>query len=209
MFKKTLVASALALTLGQAAAAATFTTIWEDDFDAAAQGLNATPFGWTVTDGTVDVIGGIPSAYYDFYPMNGNYIDLDGSTGDAGRMTTTQVFNFVAGVVYRIYFTMGQNGAGTDTVKFGFDFLASSITNTGGIAPVMTDQFIDFSVMADVSSALFFEGVGNDNQGLVIDNVILKSLDQVAAVPLPASAPLILLGLSGLAALRRRRSARA
>jgi hypothetical protein len=178
--------------------------MFEDAFDAEAQGLNRDPLtNWDVTDGTIDVIGG-PPEFYNFYPGNGNYIDMDGSTGEAGRMTTNQVFDFVAGVLYRIYFTMGQNGAGTDTLNFGFDFLANSITNTGGIDGSMIDQFVDFTVAANVSSALFFEGTGGDNQGIVVDNVILKSLG-VAPVPLPATAPLVLLALGGLAGLRRRK----
>lgn len=206
MLKSALLSAVMALSFVNVASAATFTILYEDDFDANPVGLNATPSGWNVTGGTVDIIGDRPSPFFNFYPNNGNYIDMDGTSLDAGRMTTTQVFDFLAGVTYRLYFTLGQNGTATETLNFGFDFLADSITGSGGIAPTMVDRFFDFTLASNQSSALFFEGVGGDNQGYIVDNVILKSLDDVSPIPLPATAPLVLLGLAGLTALRRRKS---
>ena len=58
--------------------------IFQDDFNAYALGTpTPSPFGnWTVSDGSVDVIGiGGP---WDLQPGNGRYLDMDGSTGDAG-----------------------------------------------------------------------------------------------------------------------------
>ena len=204
MKKNVLFAAALVLSLGQTASAATFTILFEDDFDSTPNSLNASLAHWNVTEGSVDVIGDRPTASYDFYPGNGNYVDMDGSTGDAGRITTKQVFDFVVGTAYRLYFTMGKNGGGFETLNFGFDFLANSITNEGSI-PTMVDQYVDFTVASNVSSAIYFEGTGGDYHGMIVDNVILKTLNP-SVVPLPATLPLVLLGLGGLVSLRRRKN---
>ena len=63
--------------------------------------LNYTGFAnWTVYSGTVDLIG---NGSYDFLPGDGLYVDLDGSTSDAGVLTTKQSFNFTAGSQYILY----------------------------------------------------------------------------------------------------------
>ena len=83
MFKKSLSAIAF-VTLSASAIAAP--AVFSDNFDANSVGLNAVPAGWSVTNGTVDIIG---SGYFDFIPGSGKYIDLDGSTGKAGNLSKT------------------------------------------------------------------------------------------------------------------------
>jgi hypothetical protein len=58
-------------------------TVFSDDFNTDSLALNQTSFlgGWTVSSGTVDLIG---TGFFDFYPGNGHYVDLDGSTANAG-----------------------------------------------------------------------------------------------------------------------------
>jgi hypothetical protein len=88
-------------------------TIFSDDFDASVSGLNVVPTGWTVIDGTVDVVsGGFCSA--------GLCVDLDGSTNDAGVLSRD--FSLLAGEQYLLTFDLsGNQRGGSDdlVVMFG------------------------------------------------------------------------------------------
>jgi hypothetical protein len=59
-----------------AVAPASAATIFSDNFNTQTPGLNATPSNWTVSAGTVDIIGTGPNgALFDKLPGNGYYID--------------------------------------------------------------------------------------------------------------------------------------
>ena len=99
MMRVLLASAALALALGGAAQA---TVIFSDNFDGEALGApqpNLT--NWNVTSGTVDVIG--QPGFFEFYPGNGRYIDLNGSPG-AGRIETKNPLALIAGKRYAISF---------------------------------------------------------------------------------------------------------
>lgn len=63
--------------------------IFSDNFDANTPVFNTVPIGWTNANaGRVDIIG-VCSGFgplIDVFPGNGCYIDLDGSTGAAGKL---------------------------------------------------------------------------------------------------------------------------
>ena len=65
--------------------------IFQENFEAEGPvALNYNSFSqFTVTDGTVDLIG---NGFFDFYPSQGRYVDLDGSTYNAGVLATTNSF---------------------------------------------------------------------------------------------------------------------
>jgi hypothetical protein len=200
MFKTSALAAVLGLTLSSAASA---TVIFADDFDSNTGVLNGTPSGWDVSNGTVDIIPRSSDGAFNFFPGNGLYIDMDGSTGNAGRIDTVATFNAVAGYSYSISFDYGRNGSGTETLTFGFG--GSSFTlvidGTNSLSNAFTTFTLTFTALTTGTSTLFFEAAGSDNQGPVIDNVSL------AAVPVPAGGLLLLGALGGLAALRRRKTA--
>jgi hypothetical protein len=67
----------------------------------------------------VDLIGN-PS-FFDFLPGNGRYVDLDGSTGDAGKMTSIAL-SLAGGVLHKLSFDLaGSQRGDTNTVAYGID----------------------------------------------------------------------------------------
>lgn len=195
---KTLAAFALAL-LSTASQAQ---TVFSDSFETASLGLNATPAGWAVTNpgGTVDVIGG--ALFGSLCGGSGQCIDLDGSTGLAGVLSRS--VNLNAGTTYTLGFDIAGNrrGAGTETgvVTLGGATLNYSLTDSSAAAAYQTLS-LSFTPSSTGVYTLSFANFGGDNQGAILDNVTLT-----AAVPEPASAALMLLGLGGVALLKRRRA---
>lgn len=70
-------------------------TLLDDTFDNENGGVGQINFfnltNWNVTDGTVDLLG---NGFFDFYPGNGLYLDLDGSTTNAATLTSRDAFSF-------------------------------------------------------------------------------------------------------------------
>jgi hypothetical protein len=78
---------------------------------------------------------------------------------------------------------------------------AANVTSAAGVANF--SQFVTniFTVLTSGTYTLFFAGTGGDNNGAILDDI---KLAQVTAVPLPASAWLLLSGLLGMALVARR-----
>lgn len=188
--KKALVLGVLAASCAAAQAA----TIFSDDFDANALALNAVPIGWTVTDGTVDIIG--PTFFSLCASGQGKCIDLDGSTGNAGVLS--KAFNLTAGVQYTASFDLAGNqrgGSDTGVVTFGTQSLNFNLASNAAFS---TQQLV-FTPISTGAYTLSFSNFGGDNVGALLDNV------SVTAVPEPEIYAMVLAGLGLLGAVKRRK----
>lgn len=180
-------------------------TVFYDDFDTETPGLNATLTKWDVSNGTIDVIPA--NNQYDFYPSNGLYVDLDGSSNDAGVITTKDAFTFALGQKYRLSFYYGKNpngGGSEETITMAVTVALGDLLNTSLIIPVgfisnLIYHYVDF-IGDGTSGKLSIGALGGDNQGPIIDRV------RLAAIPIPAALPLLAGALGGLGLWRWRRT---
>lgn len=171
------------------------TVVFSDNFEANSHGTNVVPTGWTVTDGTVDIVS--PTYFGLCGSANGKCIDLDGSTSNSGVMSKT--FALTAGLSYTASFDIAGNGRGgvdNVTIKFGDQTL--SLTGILASTPWATYSLTYVPTVSGVFS-LSFENAGGDNIGALLDNV------SISAVPEAETYAMLLVGL-GLLGMRRQRN---
>ena len=193
-----------------AAQAAQAKVVLSDTFNSDAQALNWSgnstfsslpgPVGEGPGLASVDLIG---AGFFDFYPGNGNYVDLDGTTGwgnlpYAGMLQSNASFG--AGT-YTVSFDLGGNsrGAAAQTTDV---YLGSTLVASLTLASASPLTLYTFTATT-AGGALAFDEIGpSDQQGNILDNVTLNS------VPEPASWAMMLLGVGAIgAALRKSRLA--
>ena len=173
-------------------------TVFSDDFNTDATGLNQTVFngGWTVLSGSVDVIG---NGFFDFFPSNGNYIDLDGTTTLSGSFDNQIPLG--ATTEYTLTFDLaGSQRGDTNTVDVIFGTTSASYTLAS--TDVFSTYMLSFITNGDANYQIFFKNNGGDNIGALLDNVNVS----VSSVPVPAALPLMASALGALGLLRRRKT---
>ncbi len=193
-----------------AVAPASAAVLFSDDFSAEATAhgtqLNFSGFGnFAVSDGTVDLIA--PVNPYGITCETGGCVDLDGSTRNAGTLTSTTTFDFLANVQYSFTARVSANQR-----NLSDEFLTMGVTGFGSVTNLIAggsgyaDYSISFLSGTAFSGQIFIGAEGGDNFGPVLSSLSLSGAIP-ATVPLPASAFLLTGALAGIGALRRRRKA--
>lgn len=199
---KTIVASAALIACAVWAQGSAAGVVLSDNFNADAQTLNwagdssfaSLPDPSIAGQSSTDLIG---TGFYDFYPGNGNYVDLDGSSGTgnnpAGVLKSKTSFG--AGT-YTLSFDLAGNARGaanqTTIVTLGGTTVASLNLSSSDPFTLHT-----FTFTTTGGNLMFLEQGPSDQQGNILDNVTLTS------VPEPTTWALMLIGFGGLGAVMR------
>ena len=170
--------------------------VFSDNFDTDMLATNQTTFngGWVVSGGTVDLIGN--PAFYDFLPGNGRYVDLDGSSSQAGEFHKD--LSLTGGQQYILAFDLaGSQRGSVENVNVNFGSAVDNLAVNSG------DGFSNHTLLFTPSTtgiySLIFQNAGGDNVGALLDNV------SVSAVPEPETYAMLLVGLGLLGFMARRR----
>lgn len=147
--------------------------IFYDDFENENGGRGSLNYNqlrnWQVVGGTVDLIG---NKFWDYFPQNGLHIDLDGSTNNSGTLQS-KTLRLEPGT-YQLQFDLAGNPmSGPDTVIVTFESLFSERITLQHKEPFQTITRT-ISVSAPTEAKLEFQDTGNDNQGIFLDNVLLR-----------------------------------
>jgi hypothetical protein len=194
----------LSLCAGSSSAALIFC----DNFDSYDYGNNwPGAGGWSILYGSVDMNG--EGGFWDVRPGNGNYVDLAGSTNQAGAIITE--IPLLAGD-YVLQFDLAGSGlipgtgiprGGDNTARAMVDGVASAPYTLSYDTPFTTFT-LPFTVVASGLVPIAFGDVGpNDNVGLFLDNVQVHSVD--GKIPAPGAILLGSIGVGIVGWLRRRR----
>lgn len=136
-----------------------------------------------------------------------HYVELASHGLSNSNSLMAQALDFSAGsYLLSFYYSPRTNVVGENGINFGiegvFDDAVSGPSDSRQRGE-WSEVTYEFTIDSDMSTGLFFSAVdgGSSTLGGLIDNV------SISAVPLPASAALLLAGLGGLGAMRRRQKA--
>ncbi|MEA3213070.1 MAG: hypothetical protein QOE70_6127 [Chthoniobacter sp.] len=189
-------------------------TIFSDNFDDENGGNGALNYNsfvkWDVAPGTVDLIG---NGYYDYLAITGQgnhglYVDMDGSTGAAGTMTTKSSLLTLAPGNYILSYGLAGNSTyvsypgsypGPDTVNVSVQVGLAGTSYT----LVATDPYaihtLAFTLTSTTSASIMFQGIGGDNVGLLLDDVKLDKVPDGGNTAVLLGLATLGLGMVGMA----------
>jgi hypothetical protein len=179
--------------------------IFFDDFNNYAAGIPWIAVGnWTVTKGSVDMIG--EGTIWDLQPGNGRYVDMDGTSTSslAGRIESVDIHLDPGDYILFFDVAGNQRNCGIDELILELSGIFPAI----GPTPIpddldFTTLTIPFTVASALNTSIIFECTGGDNVGWLLDNVGIATADNV--IPAPGAVVLGSIGIGIVGWLRRRR----
>jgi hypothetical protein len=177
---------------------------------------------WNVSRGSVDLVntGGVYPSQWFQHGVNFNpsftFVDLDGTTGQSGQITSKNAFNLTPGT-YRLSFDIaGAQGRDPRHHDDGMTVRLDGLGITEHYELAFDDPFetktIEFTVDTPTRTSLSFANESddptslNDNQGPLLGNIQLLNLTgDVANVPEPSTL-FIAAGLVGSVCIARKLS---
>ena len=185
--------------LAQFASPAGAVSLINENFDTVSQGLKSSPSAvgsfFTVTTGNVEVVG---PGFADFYPGNGNYVDLNGTTSGS---LTSDPFSLNAGSTLSFDFAKNLD-IGTPSPTANIFFGGTQIGTVNGESSFSP---FNYTFLSAASGTLVISSATPGTYGVIIDNV---KLDTATAVPEPSAIPGMLLFAGGALMLRRKQIAK-
>ena len=133
---------------------------------------------WDVIQGSVDLIG---RGFWDHFPDHGLHVDMDGTTRQAGTLSSKRIFRLEPGS-YQLEFDLAGNpfsGPNTVTVRLGMGYNeVFTLNQKEPFRKIMRN--ISVSTMED--ARLVFQHAGGDNDGLFLDNIRLARFTSQSTV---------------------------
>jgi hypothetical protein len=185
--------------LAQLASPAGAVSLINENFNTVSQGLKSSPnavgSSFTVNTGNVEVVG---PGFADFYPGNGNYVDLNGTT--SGSLTSGP-FSLNAGSTLSFDFAKNLD-IGTPSPTASIFFGGTQIGTVNGGSSFSP---FNYTFLSAASGTLVISSTTPGTFGVIVDNV---KLDTATAVPEPSEIPGMLLFAGGALMLRRKQLAK-
>ena len=141
------------------------------------------------------------NGFFDAAPGNGLYLELDGSSNNAARLESKTAFSFAPGDTVTLTFDILGNRGSNETLQVSLGSILNGTFTQNDVGL----NTLNGTVLSATSENLIFDHAGDDNNGLLLDNVVLTS----TSVPefTPTLGFILIGGIFGITRCKKHRQA--